>query len=62
MACHQIVAKPLSKLMMTKSQFGHPGINLNEILINMVIFPFKNMHLKMLSAEWLPFCLSASMG
>ena len=33
------------------------GTNFNEILIEMYIFSFKKMHLKMLSVKWHPLCL-----
>ena len=36
---------------------GPLGINFNEILIGIQTFSFKNMHLKMSSAKWRPFCL-----
>ena len=36
---------------------GPLGTNLNEILIEIVTFPFMKMHLKMSSAKWRPFCL-----
>ena len=31
---------------------------LGKFLAEILIYSFKNMHLKMLSAKWLPFCLS----
>ena len=31
--------------------------NFSEILIEIYIFSFKNMHLKMSSGNWQPFCL-----
>ena len=37
---------------------GPLGRNLNEILIAIHTFPFKKIHLKMLSGKWLPFSLS----
>ena len=37
---------------------GPLGVNYSEILIEIYIFPFKNMHLKLLSGNWQPFCLS----
>ena len=33
------------------------GTNFNEILIDIYIFSFKKMYLKMSSAKWRPFCL-----
>ena len=36
---------------------GPLGTNFNEILIEIHIFSFKKMHLKMSSAKWRPFCL-----
>ena len=37
---------------------GPLGTNLSEILIEIYIFSFKKMHLKMSSGKWQPFCLS----
>ena len=37
---------------------GTLGTNFSEVLSKIHIFSFKKMHLKMLSAKWLPFCLS----
>ena len=37
---------------------GPLGTNLSEILIQIVIFSFKKMRLKVWSAKWRPFCLS----
>ena len=37
---------------------GLLGTNFSEILIEIWIFSFKKMHLKMLSGKWRPFCLS----
>ena len=36
---------------------GPLGANFSEILIEILIFSFKKMHLKVLSAKWRPFCL-----
>ena len=36
---------------------GPLGTNFSEILIEMYIFSFKKMHLKMSSGNWQPFCL-----
>ena len=36
---------------------GRLGTNFSEILIEIHIFSFKKMHLKMLSGNWRPFCL-----
>ena len=36
---------------------GNLGRNFSEILIEIHIFSFKKMHLKMSSAKWRPFCL-----
>ena len=33
------------------------GINFSEILVEILIFSFKKMRLKMSSAKWRPFCL-----
>ena len=40
--------------------FGPLGTNFSEILIKVHTFPFKEMHFKMLSGKWMPFCLSLS--
>ena len=37
---------------------GPLGANLDKILIKIHTFSFKNMHLKMSSGKWRPFCLS----
>ena len=36
---------------------GLIGTNCSEILIKILTFSFKKMHLKVLSAKWRPFCL-----
>ena len=36
---------------------GLLGTNFSEILIEICIFSFRKMHLKMSSGKWLPFCL-----
>ena len=36
---------------------GPLGIKLNDILIEILTFAFKKMHLKMSSGKWQPFCL-----
>ena len=36
---------------------GPLGTNFSEIFYEIHIFPFKEMHLKMLSGKWRPFCL-----
>ena len=36
------------------------GTNFNEILIEIHIFSFKKIHVKMSSAKWRPFCLGLS--
>ena len=33
------------------------GTNFSEMLIEIQTFPFKKMHLKILSGKWRPFCL-----
>ena len=38
--------------------FGPLGTNFSEILIEIHIFLFRKMHLKMSSGKWQPFCLS----
>ena len=37
---------------------GPLRINFSDILIEIHTFPFKKMHLKMLSGKWRPFCFS----
>ena len=37
---------------------GLLGTKCSEILIKILTFPFKKMHLKVSSAKWRPFCLS----
>ena len=37
---------------------GPLGTNFSEILIEIYTFSLKKMHLKMLSGQWWPFCLS----
>ena len=37
---------------------GPPGTNFNEILIEIHMFSFKKIHLKMSFGKWRPFCLS----
>ena len=37
--------------------FGPLGTNFSEILIEIHVFSFKKMHLKMSSGKWQPFCL-----
>ena len=36
---------------------GHLGTNFSEILIEILTFSFKKMHLKMSSGKWRPFCV-----
>ena len=36
---------------------GPPGTSFSEILIEILTFSFKKMHLKVSSAKWQPFCL-----
>ena len=36
---------------------GPLGTNFSEIIIKILTFSFKKMHLKMSSAKWRPFCL-----
>ena len=57
MSCHLVGAKPLSEdwtnaeILLT----GSYGINVREILIEILTFSFKKMHLKVLSVKWRPF-------
>ena len=46
-------AKPLSKPML---QYCYLDTNFSEILIEIITFSFKKMHLKVLSAKHWPFC------
>ena len=41
---------------------GPLGTNFIEILIKIHTFSFKNMHLKMLSGKWQPFCLGLNVS
>ena len=41
---------------------GPLGTNLSEILIEIFAFSFKEMHLKMLSVKWQPFCPGGGMS
>ena len=52
MACRLYGAKPLSEPMLPYSQLD-PKNKIHK-------FSFKEIHLKMLSAKWQPFCLSVS--
>ena len=54
MACCLSGAKWLSKPMVL---IGNLGTNVSEILIEIYIFSFKKMHLKMSSGKCQPFCL-----
>ena len=40
-----------------KCLFQHMETNFSEILVEIYIFSFKKMYLKMLSGKWRPFCL-----
>ena len=40
---------------------GSIGTNFSEILMEIHIFSFKKMHVKILSVKWGPFCLSLNM-
>ena len=48
MVCHLVGAKPLSEPMLIEPL----GTNFSEILIKILTFSFKKMHLKMSSAKW----------
>ena len=41
---------------------GPPGTNLNEMLIKIHTFLFKNIHLKMSSGKWCPFYLGLNVS
>ena len=55
MACLLFSAKPLPEPMLFLS-IGPLRKNLSEILIEIKIFSFMKIHLKMSSAKWRPFC------
>ena len=40
---------------------GRLGTHFSEILIEIITFAFKKMHLKVSSAKWRPFCLGLNM-
>ena len=59
MACLLDGAKPLSERTNAGILLIGPlGINFSEIVIEIYIFSFKKMHLKMSYGKWRPFCLS----
>ena len=57
MACRLVGAEPLSEPMLECRQLELLGTNFSEILIEILTFSFKKMHLKMPSAKSWPFCL-----
>ena len=57
MACCLSGAKQLSKPMAGLLSIGPLGTNFSEIWIEIQIFSFMKMQLKMPSAKWQPFCL-----
>ena len=50
-------AKPLSETNAGILLIGTLGTNFSEILVEIHTFSFKNIHLKMSSGKWRPFCL-----
>ena len=52
MACRLFGAKPLSEPMLPYCQ-----LDSSEILFKIQKFSFQEMHVKMLSSKWRPFCL-----
>ena len=50
---HQAIIWTSAELLLN----GTLGTNLTEILIKIITFSFKKMHLKVSSAKWRPFCL-----
>ena len=56
MACGLIGTKPLSEPMLDYCQLD-PCEYFNENLINVQQFSLKELHVKMSSAKWRPFCL-----
>ena len=57
MACRLTGAKPLSEHNVGLLLIGPLGTNFSEIFIEILIFSFKKMHLKVSSAIRRPFCL-----
>ena len=57
MACRLDGAKPLSETNAGILLIGTLGTNFSEILVEIHTFSFKNIHLKMSSGKWRPFCL-----
>ena len=58
MVCHLFGAKPLSEPMSIRPL----GKNFHEILIVILTFSFKKMHLEMLSGKWRPSCLGLNVS
>ena len=50
---HQVIILTNAEILL----IGPLGTNLSEILIEILIFSFKKMHLKVSSVKWQPFCL-----
>ena len=61
MACRMTGAKPLSETMMEYCYLEPLEKNFSEILIEIYIFLFKKMHLKMSSGNWRPSCRGLKM-
>ena len=56
MACCLFCPKPLFEPMLAYWSIGPLGTNFSKILIEVQIFSFKKMNLKMSSVKWRPFC------
>ena len=52
--CRLVATKPLSEQILEYYQLG---TNFSQIQIEIHIFSFNKMHLKILPAKWQPFCL-----
>ena len=61
MACRLVVAEPLSEPMLQYLLIGPLRTTLSGIPIEMHTFSFKDMHLKMSSAKWHPFCFGLNL-
>ena len=63
MACRLLGDMPLSEPMMEYCELDlNLGTNFLEILIEIYIFSFKKMHLKMSSGNWQPFCIGLNVS
>ena len=62
MACGLAGAKPISEAAPLYCQLDHWKQKISEILIEIYIFSFKIMHLKISSVKWRPFCLGLNVN